>query len=228
MSPMIENFLPRAFFISLTVHTLLVCGGYFLKYPDLHKTVRPKGVEITYRPPPQAGPRVPDLKQRSVKPSQQMDLKNSSVIPVQGTVPVKLTKPDQGLPRNFTMDGRRPRIIRSIQASYRVSMTHIKSEKINNPAYAAYNEMVRSRIEEKVYANFSKMEGGTVYLTFVLASDGTLKASQIIEAKSRATKNLQDISMKSLKQAQFPPFLKGMTLPEYTFNIEIQYQINDE
>jgi len=227
VSPMIENFLPRAFFISLTVHTLLVCAGYFLKHPDLHKDgVRPKGVEVVYRPAPR--PRVPDLKQRPIKPSQQMDLKNSSVIPVQGTVPVKLAKPDQGLPRNFTMDERRPRIIRSMQASYRVSMTRIKSQKINNPAYAAYNEMVRSRIEEKVYANFSKMEEGTVYLTFVLASDGTLKASQIIEEKSRATKNLQDISMKSLKQAQFPPFLKGMTLPEYTFNIEIQYQINDE
>ncbi len=224
---MIENFLPRAFFISLTVHTLLVCGGYFLKYPDLHKDgVRSKGVEIAYRPAPR--PRVPDLKQRPIKPSQQMDLKNSSVIPVQGMVPVKLAKPDQGLPKNFTVDERRPRIIRSMQASYRVSMTRIKSEKINNPAYASYNELVRRRIEEKVYANFSKMESGTVYLTFVLVSDGTLKAAQIIEAKSRATGNLQDISMKSLKQAQFPAFLKGMTLPEYTFNIEIQYQLNDE
>ena len=227
MSPMIENFLPRAFFISLTAHTLLVCGGYFLKHPDPHKDgVRPKGVEIVYRPAPR--PLVPDLKQRPIKPSQQMDLKNSSVIPVQGTVPVKLAKPDQGLPKNFTVDERRPRIIRSMQASYHVSMTRIKSEKINNPAYASYNELVRRRIEEKVYANFSKMEAGTVYLTFVLASDGTLKASQIIEAKSRATRNLQDISMKSLKQAQFPQFLKGMTLPEYTFNIEIQYQVNDE
>jgi len=197
-----------------------------LKYPDLHKTARSKGVEIAYRPA--ARPLVPDLKQRPIKPSQQMDLKNSSVIPSQGTVPVKLAKPDQGLPKNFTMDERRPRIIRSMQASYRVSMTRIKSEKINNPAYAAYNEMIRSRIEEKVYANFSKMEGGTVYLTFVLACDGTLKAAQIIEAKTRATKNLQDISMKSLKQVRFLPFSKGMTLPEYTFNIEIQYQINDE
>ncbi|MDO8674624.1 MAG: hypothetical protein Q7K71_00710 [Candidatus Omnitrophota bacterium] len=216
---MIENFLPRAFFISLTAHTLLVCGGYFLKHPDPHKDgVRPKGVEIVYRPAPR--PLVPDLKQRPIKPSQ--------VIPVQGTVPVKLAKPDQGLPKNFTVDERRPRIIRSMQASYHVSMTHIKSEKINNPAYASYNELVRRRIEEKVYANFSKMESGTVYLTFVLASDGTLKAAQIIEAKSRATGNLQDISMKSLKQAQFPQFLKGMTLPEYTFNIEIQYQLNDD
>ncbi len=198
-----------------------------MKYPDLHKDgVRSKGVEIAYRPAPR--PRVPDLKQRPIKPSQQMDLKNSSVIPVQGMVPVKLAKPDQGLPKNFTVDERRPRIIRSMQASYRVSMTRIKSEKINNPAYASYNELVRRRIEEKVYANFSKMESGTVYLTFVLVSDGTLKAAQIIEAKSRATGNLQDISMKSLKQAQFPAFLKGMTLPEYTFNIEIQYQLNDE
>ena len=223
---MVDNFLPKALFISLTVHTLLVCGGYFLKMPDIHKAVKRDGIEIAYRPA--SRPRDPDLKQRPIRPAQQLDLKNSSVIPLQGTVPVKLAKPGQGLPKNFTIYERKPQPIRSMQASSRVSVTPIRSVKINNPAYAAYNEMVRSRIEEKVYANFSKMEAGTVYLTFVLTSDGILRASQIIDEKTHAVRNLRDISVKSLKQAQFPPFLKGMTLPEYTFNIEIQYQVNDQ
>ena len=226
MSGAFEDLLPKALFISLVIHTLLVCGGYFLKMPELRKADKAKeGVEIAYRP---ARPRTPDLKQRPVRPVQRLDLKSTSVIPAQGTVPVKLAKPGQGLPKNFTVYERKPQPIRSMQSTSRVSITPIRSEKINNPAYAAYNEMVRSRIEEKVYANFSKMEAGVVYLTFVLSSDGTLKASQIIDGKTRATPNLKDISIKSLKQAQFPPFLKGMTLPEYTFNIEIQYQVNDQ
>ena len=219
-----EDFLPKALFISVAIHTLLVCGGYFLKMPELRKADKTKrGIEIAYRP---VRSKAPDLKQRPVRPAQQLDLKNASVIPAQGTVPVKLA-PAMAGPGNFTIYERKPQPIRSMQSASRVSITPIRSAKINNPAYAAYNEMVRSRIEEKVYANFSKMEAGAVYLTFVLSSDGVLKASQIIDAKTRATVNLKDISIKSLKQAQFPPFLKGMTLPEYTFNIEIQYQVNE-
>ncbi len=223
MNKMLDNFLPAALFISLTVHTLVVCGGYFLKMPT-QKQAKRKAVEITYRPP--VTPKAPDLKQRPIKPSQSLDLKNSSAATARGLMPVKRSGPT-ALPKDFTMYERKPQPIRSMQASHRVSITPILSEKVNNPAYAAYNEMVRSRIKEEVYNNFSKMEEGSVYLTFVLASDGSLKALQIIDEKTHATQNLRDVSIRSLKQAQFPPFLVGMTLPQYTFNIEIQYQVNE-
>jgi hypothetical protein len=65
-------------------------------------------------------------------------------------------------------------------------------------------------------------------LTFIISSDGSLKDYQIIDIKTQASQNLRYISTKSLKEARFPPFLKGMTLPEYTFNIEIEYQVSDQ
>ena len=73
------------------------------------------------------------------------------------------------------------------------------------------------------------MEKGSVYLTFLLDEHGVLKAAQIIPEKTDAPEHLQEIAMKSLREASpFPPFLKGMNLTEYSFNIEIQYQVNDD
>lgn len=221
---MLDNFLPKALFISLTLHTVFICSSLLWQIPHSRQAARDRGVEIAYKP---TGPKKPDVRERPIKPSQRLDLKNVSMAPSDGTIPLKLAKERQPLTRNFMMYERKPEHIRSAPISHRVSITPISSEKINNPAYAAYNEMVRSRIEEKVYENYRKMEAGTVYLTFVLSSDGTLKASQIIDDKSHASQNLKDISIQSLHDSRFPPFLKGMTLPEYTFNIEIQYQVRD-
>ncbi len=222
---MFDNFLPKALFLSLTIHTVVVCSSLFWQMPQTKKTPRVRGVEISYKS--QVRPKAPDVREPPIKPTQQLDLKNSSLTASEGSIPIKLASKDQNLPANFMMAERKPEQVRSMQMARRISIAQIKSEKINNPAYAAYNEMVRNRIEEKVYENYRKMEAGTIYLTFIVASDGSLKASQVIEEKSRGSQNLQNTSLKSLNQSQFPPFLKGMTLPEYTFNIEIQYQVNN-
>ena len=71
-----------------------------------------------------------------------------------------------------------------------------------------------------------------MYLTFLfLLSMITVKvlvSAQIISEKTDASEHLQEIAMRSLKEASpFPRFLKGMNLTEYPFNIEIQYQVSD-
>jgi hypothetical protein len=72
------------------------------------------------------------------------------------------------------------------------------------------------------------MERGSVYLTFLLDQNGELKAAQIIPEKTDASPHLQEIAIRSLREASpFPAFLKGMNLSEYPFNIEIQYQVSD-
>jgi hypothetical protein len=115
-----------------------------------------------------------------------------------------------------------------MELSRRISILPITSEKINNPVYAAYNDMVRERIKEKVYENYDKMERGSVYLTFLLDDRGVLVSAQIIPEKTDASEHLQEIAMRSLKEASpFPRFLRGMNLTEYPFNIEIQYQVSD-
>jgi len=145
-----------------------------------------------------------------------------------GSIPVSLSKDKTALPFGMLFE-RKPEHMRTMELSHKVSIRPIKSEKINNPVYAAYSEMVRDRIKEKAGENYDRIERGTVYLTFLLDEHGELKAAQIIQEKTNASEHLQEIAIKSLREASpFPAFFKGMTLSEFPFNIEIQYQVSDD
>jgi hypothetical protein len=62
----------------------------------------------------------------------------------------------------------------------------------------------------------------------LLNEKGVLEGSQVIPQKTNASEHLQELSLRSLREAgPFPPFLKGMNLIEYPFNIEIQYEVSD-
>lgn len=222
---MLNSYLPKTLFISLTLHTLFICSTWLMHLPTPTSNKKIKGVEISYRP--LARKKAVDMKEHPIKPTQQLDLKSRLSEPMNGSIPIRGTREISTLSKDFMMRERRREQIRSTAIVNKISVTQIKSEKINNPAYAAYNDMVRSSIENKVYENYRKMDAGVVYLTFILGSDGMLKGAQIIEEKTHASDQLKELSLKSLKDSQFPPFLKGMTLPEYTFNIEIQYQVRD-
>jgi len=223
---MTENFLYKAVFISLTVHTVLLCTAYLSRVNDpQYKAMLQNRVDISYNP---AHKKHVDIREHPIKPAQKLDLSNNAKMFSDGTIPVSLVKEKQALPFGMLFE-RKPEHMRTMELSHRVSITPIKSEKINNPVYAAYNEMVRDRIKEKVYENYDRMERGSVYLTFLLDEHGVLKAAQIIQEKTNASAHLQEIAMKSLREASpFPPFLRGMNLTEYPFNIEIQYQVSDD
>ena len=223
---MSEDFFWGALLISLTIHTSVLWGTYLFKENDPHyRAMRPRHVEISYEP---FHRRAVDIREYPIRPAQQLDLSNSTkLFSNDGAIPISLVKGKQTLPFGMQYE-RKPEGLHTMQLSRRVSIRPIASEKINNPAYAAYSEMVRSRIKEKVYQNYDKMERGEVYLTFILDDHGVLKVSKIIPEKTNASSHLQEISLQSLQEASpFPSFLRGMTLPEYTFNIEIQYQVSD-
>ena len=202
------------------IHTMVICSSYWMKMPELRRA-RDKRVEITYRPP---SPKNLDIRQHAIKPAQKLDLQNLLLSASNNTIGVKLTK-DDAL-KGMTMYERKPTQIKSMQVNY-ITVTPITSENINSPIYTSYNDRVRQSIQERAIANYSRLDDGKVYLTFIISSDGSLKDYQIIDGKTNASQNLRYISIKSLEEAHFPPFLKGMTLPEYTFNIEIDYQVSD-
>jgi len=222
---MTENFLFKAIFISLAAHTAVLCVAYFGKLHDSHfKAIRQNQIEISYKP---IHKRAMDIRQRPIRPARRLDLSNNQRFFSDGTIPVSLVKERSSLPFGM-FDERKPDLMRAMELSHKISIMPITSEKINNPVYAAYNEMVRDRIKEKVYENYDRMDAGSVYLTFLLDEHGVLKAAQIIPEKTTASEHLQQIAMKSLREASpFPPFLKGMNLSEYPFNIEIQYQVSE-
>ena len=222
---MTENFIFKAVFISLAAHTAVLCFAYFTRLNDAHyKAVRHYQVEVSYRP---AHKKAANSREHPIKFDRHLDLSNNPKFYSYGTIPVSVVKEKPILPLGAFYE-RKPEHMRTMELSRRVSIMPITSEKINNPVYAAYNEMVRDRIKGKVYENYDKVEGGSVYLTFLLDANGVLKGAQIIPEKTSASEHLQEISLRSLKEASpFPPFLKGMNLSEYPFNIEIQYEVSD-
>ncbi|MBF0490557.1 MAG: hypothetical protein HQL15_08060 [Candidatus Omnitrophica bacterium] len=219
----LNDFFLKALFISITIHTLVVCGTYWMKLPEFKKAQQ-KRMEISYRPP---SPKTLDIVQKLIKPAQKLDLQNT--LPNSSdSFGVRMAKDSRDL-KGMRMYERKPVRMTSEQAS-RVVVTPIKSDNVNSPNYTLYNEKVRQSIYERVWTNFSQQRvqvKGYVYLTFIIASDGSLKDFMIIDEKTNASQNLKYISTKSLKEAHFPSFLKGMTLPEYTFNIEIEYQVSE-
>ena len=223
---MTENFLFKAIFISLAAHTAFLCVSYFSRMNDPHyKAIHQNQVEISYKP---VHKKAVDIREHPIRPAQHLDLSNNTKFFSDGNIPISLDQERPSLPFGMLYE-HKPEHMRTIELSHKISITPIKSEKINNPVYAAYNEMVRDRIKEKVYANYDKLERGTVYLTFLVDEHGVLKAAQIIPEKTDASEHLQETAMRSLREASpFPPFLKGMNLSEYPFNIEIQYQVSGD
>jgi hypothetical protein len=222
---MTENFIFKALFISLAAHTAVLCVSYWSKINDPHyQAIRQNQIEVSYKPVHQAA----DIREHPIRPAQRLDFTDNQKMFSDGTIPVSLVKDKPVLPFGMLFESK-PEQMRTMELSRRVSINPIKSEKINNPVYAAYNEMVRDRIKEKVYENYDKMESGTVYLTFLLDDRGVLRDAKIIPEKTDASEHLQEIAIRSLRQASpFPAFLRGMNLSEYPFNIEIQYQVSDD
>lgn len=112
-----------------------------------------------------------------------------------------------------------------VQIKRKISVPPLKSEKISNPLYQNYYQTIRAMIKKRAYSNYSKLDTGEVYLTFVLLADGTLKQLQFIEERTSANDYLKDISSRSIKDASpFPPFPKDLSYPELSFNVVISFE----
>lgn len=224
---MTEDFFLLALILSLSVH-LTVGGGSMLIKNKEEKKVKTRKMEVLYTKPkkeelkaePQKPKPVEELPQIAEKITLHDSL--SSVVLVKEHVqqqdPLKVYERVPEKVRSFNMAAKKT-----------VSVPPLQSEKINNPSYANYYSLVRGRIKQRAYFNYSEYYAGEVYLTFILTSDGTLKELQIIEQKTTGGQYLRTIGLKSVKEAvPFPPFPKELRYPELTFNVVISFQVRED
>ena len=131
-----------------------------------------------------------------------------------------------------------PAEIKTLEIERKVMVTPLDTDKITNPQYLSYEESLRKSIEKSIEKNLEsrlynhvdnpKFDSGKVYVTFVLLASGHLRDIQIRSDKTLANAYLQDISLRTVKEAgPFPPFPKGFNYPEFTFNIMIIYNKGD-
>ena len=108
----------------------------------------------------------------------------------------------------------------------KITLPPIEMNKIDNPSYITYYQIVREKIKRAAYQNYTRTETGEVYVTFIITDAGYLKESRIIDDKSSSNQYLKDIALRSLTGASpFPNFPKELDYPYLSFNVVISFEI---
>lgn len=113
-----------------------------------------------------------------------------------------------------------------ISVKKKIALTPLELNKITNPSYISYYQIVREKIRRCAYQNYTSQDTGEVYISFVIGADGNLTKSKVIDEKSTLNNYLKEIAIKSLQGASaFPTFPKDLDYPELTFNVIISFEI---
>jgi TonB family protein len=108
----------------------------------------------------------------------------------------------------------------------RITLPPIDINKINNPSYIGYYQIVREKIKRAAYQNYTGKEIGEVTVSFVISNSGYLKELRLIEDKSSLSLYLREVALKSIKDASpFPVFPNALAYPQLSFNVAITFQI---
>lgn len=108
----------------------------------------------------------------------------------------------------------------------KITLPPIDMDKINNPSYISYYQIVREKIKRAAYQNYTGREVGEVTISFVISDDGYLRDLGLMEEKSSPSAYLREIALRSVKDASpFPNFPKELTYPKLSFNLAITFEI---
>lgn len=106
----------------------------------------------------------------------------------------------------------------------------IDVNKINNPSYLSYYQIVREKIKRAAYEElYTGSEAGEVYASFVVARDGRLIEARLANDKSSGSEYLRKIALASIKDAApFPYFPKDLDYMQLPFDVIIIFKSETE
>jgi len=86
--------------------------------------------------------------------------------------------------------------------------------------------MVREKIRRAAYQNYSRIDTGEVFLSFIISNDGYVRDTNLVEEKSSTNFYLREIALRSIKEASpFPNFPKELDYPQLSFNVVISFEV---
>lgn len=215
-----------ALIISVTAHGLILLQN--THFPHFLRQKKEEKIELSYIKQPE----------KEVPPEKPQPLKKEPFL----KLPAKITA-DKLLSfakrekinknnRQFSQDARfnlnRPTLIKPdiIAIKKKITIPPIEINKINNPAYINYYQVVREKIRRAAYHNYLRIEIGEVYLSFVVSHDGLVKEMRLNEDKSSPNLYLHQTALNSIKDASpFPGFPKELDYPQLSFNVVISFEI---
>jgi len=216
-----------ALLISLVAHAVIFING--AGFDIFHKEKTAEKMEISYiqEPAPKKNPiKVKEAqKEIPVKIPPQIN-PDKKIPPPFIEKSNSLTKPNtEGLsgPLFNKPEFPKPDVI---AIKKKVTLPAIDVDKINNPSYLSYYQIVREKIRRAAYQSYTRTETGEVYLTFVIGNNGFLKDVRLVEEKSSRDLYLKEIALRSIRDASpFPPFSKELDYPQLSFNVVISFEV---
>ena len=113
-----------------------------------------------------------------------------------------------------------------IAVKKKITLPAVDIDKINNPTYLGYYQIVREKIRRAAYQNYARTDTGEVYISFIISSLGYLEEVHLVEEKSIRNTYLKDIALKSIRDASpFPKFPQELNYPQLSFNVIISFEI---
>lgn len=113
-----------------------------------------------------------------------------------------------------------------IAVKKKITMPEVDIDKINNPSYLSYYQIVREKVRRAAYQNYTHTDTGEVYLSFVVSRNGFLSDMRLVEEKSSVSKYLRDIALRSIREASpFPVFPQDLDYPRLSFKVIISFEV---
>lgn len=130
--------------------------------------------------------------------------------------------------KNFKLVQDKPKVSKVSSQEKKKVTPKLDSKMDDNPLYKNYYEMIRDNIKKEAYRNYTKYEEGEVYLSFVISQEGELLDINLFKEKSKASEFLQNIALRSVKNAApYPKFPAELNYPKLTFNVIISFELGD-
>ena len=168
-----DRMLKASFLISLFAHSLILFQGQ--SFYIFGHTKRENPVEVTYVRPDKE--KLRDARANVIKnePFLKMDQKittDSSVPPpyvdkdsfFKGAKALPVDKPDYNKPAFNSPD--------AAFFKKKINLPNVDLDKINNPSYISYYQIVREKIKRAAYQNYTRQDTGEVYLSFIISKEG--------------------------------------------------------
>jgi TonB family protein len=226
---LLNRSLQIAFFISFATHVVIVAQnpGYIF-FPSTGKDR--KMMEVNYIKPPKT------VKQGAKKSSLSRNepfLKLPSRITADKRTPPPFVSREeasrasaQAMRKELSFD--KPALIKpdTIAIKKKITLPAVSLDKIGNPSYISYYQVVREKIRRAAYQNYNRNETGEVYITFIISEAGYLREVRLVEEKSRAADYLKNIALASVRNASpFPRFPKELDYSQLSFNVVISFEV---
>ncbi|KPK97281.1 MAG: hypothetical protein AMJ95_09940 [Omnitrophica WOR_2 bacterium SM23_72] len=225
-------FSDRLFQISLIV-SLLIHSVIFFHSPNLNLFPRPKEdkqTSVSYVKPdqeskPETKPKVAPERKPLLKLPERITLERK-LPPLYAEKPDIFKKIRTTTPKQVSFT--KPAFLKpdTLAVKKKISFPSPELDKINNPVYLSYYQIVREKIKRAAYQSYTGKEVGEVTVSFVIINNGHLQELRLIEQKSVLSPYLREIALRSIKDAApFPTFPKELDYPQLSFNLAITFEV---